>query len=346
LNVGVLGFSGVEPDPEGPIQQNSYSGRAGFEGGSVAFTGTSGVSLIGWASTARSRTRLRSRQVCAGVLGAANTQPGVVGFSREGDGIEAASFSGTALRAVSVFGPCVQSISGALSGVFGVSGTQGPTPVAGLPTTAGVLGSSDAQAGVIGTSNTQIGVLGFSNNVGIVGQTTNDESFVGVFVGNVIINGALTADLTNSVVTFPDRAQRVLHCMESPELWFEDFGTAKLADIQASSWNHHRWRALVRQRSPRWRPNPREKNRIFHRKSQIFCRSRGPRKSLRTRIFQRKNPRLCDCRGPLHGGCEEQDQQGLLAGLGGPYEQRNSFTIVRTRPAEMGRTDIGVEAGR
>jgi len=41
LNVGVLGFSGVAADPEGPIQQNSYSGRAGVEGGSVDFTGTS-----------------------------------------------------------------------------------------------------------------------------------------------------------------------------------------------------------------------------------------------------------------------------------------------------------------
>ena len=27
---------------------------------------------------------------------------------------------------------------------------------------------------------------------------------------------------------FPDGSQRVLHCMESPEHWFEDFGTAKL----------------------------------------------------------------------------------------------------------------------
>src|SRR5262245_58939334 len=44
-NVGVLGFSGVAADPEGPIQQNSYSQRAGVEGRSVDFTGTAGVSL-------------------------------------------------------------------------------------------------------------------------------------------------------------------------------------------------------------------------------------------------------------------------------------------------------------
>src|SRR5262249_61773929 len=43
-NVGVLEFSGVAADPEGPIQQNSYSQRAGVEGGSVDFTGTAGGS--------------------------------------------------------------------------------------------------------------------------------------------------------------------------------------------------------------------------------------------------------------------------------------------------------------
>src|SRR5262249_47906149 len=29
-------------------------------------------------------------------------------------------------------------------------------------------------------------------------------------------------------VPFPDGTQRVLYCVESPEVWFEDFGTAKL----------------------------------------------------------------------------------------------------------------------
>jgi len=29
-------------------------------------------------------------------------------------------------------------------------------------------------------------------------------------------------------VPFPDGTQRALYCMESPELWFEDFGAAKL----------------------------------------------------------------------------------------------------------------------
>jgi hypothetical protein len=93
---------------------------------------------------------------------------------------------------------------------------------------AGVFGSSADQPGVIGTSTTQIGVLGFSNNIGVVGQTSNPASFAGFFVGNVVVTGTLTATVKNGMVKFPDGTQRVLHCMESPEHWFEDFGTAKL----------------------------------------------------------------------------------------------------------------------
>ena len=39
----------------------------------------------------------------------------------------------------------------------------------------------------------------------------------------------LSAVVKNGVVPFPDGSQRLLHCMESPEHWFEDFGSAKLA---------------------------------------------------------------------------------------------------------------------
>ena len=39
--------------------------------------------------------------------------------------------------------------------------------------------------------------------------------------------------MKNAVVPFSDGSKRVLHCMESPEHWFEDFGTAKLRGGQA-----------------------------------------------------------------------------------------------------------------
>ena len=228
LNVGVLGFSGVAADPEGPIQQNSYSGRAGVEGGSVDFTGTAGVSLnhVGVYGQVEDSPPVPAG-FRAGVLGAASTQPGVIGFSRDGDGIEGASFTSTAIRAVSFFGPGVESISGALTGVSGISGTQGPA-VLNTSNIAGVRGTSDAVNGVIGTSNRSIGVVGFSNNVGIFGQSTNPASFAGLFAGNVQVTGTLSAAVKNAVVPFPDGSARVLHCMESPEHWFEDFGTAQI----------------------------------------------------------------------------------------------------------------------
>ena len=231
---GVLGFSGDEAGPEGPIQQNSYSLHAGVEGGSVEFTGVAGVSLAGPGVYGQVEdlppvpAGLR-----AGVLGVASTQPGVIGFSRDGDGIEGASFTGTAARAVSFFGPGVHSVSGALSGVTGVSGTEGPT-VPNPVTVAGVVGTSNERHGVIGTSNVGSGVFGFSNNVGVVGQTLNPAGFAGFFGGNVRVDGTFTANVKNSVVPFPDRTHRVLHCMESPEHWFEDFGTAKLKDGRAA----------------------------------------------------------------------------------------------------------------
>jgi hypothetical protein len=162
----------------------------------------------------------------------ANRQPGVIGYSREGDGLEGATFTGTAIRAASFFGPGIDSISGALTGVRGVCGTQGPPPqLSNLPNVAGVIGSADQRAGVIGTSNASIGVYGFSTgNAGVVGQSVN--SFAGYFAGNVVVTGDLfVAGAFNKkgcAVPFPDGTHRALYCMESPDLWFEDFGAAEL----------------------------------------------------------------------------------------------------------------------
>jgi hypothetical protein len=110
---------------------------------------------------------------------------------------------------------------GLSSGVVGTCRTPGPNPPMNLPTIAGVLGTSDTQAGVIGTSNRTAGVLGFSNNVGVYGVGAN---YAGIFQGNLLVVGGTKA----AAVPFPDGTQRVLYCMESPELWFEDFGAAKL----------------------------------------------------------------------------------------------------------------------
>jgi hypothetical protein len=191
---GAYGRSGVG---RGPQLRGPFFGFGGVVGESHDDPGTAGTSVsnIGVYGQTEEMDK-RPLDFIAGVYGTGNTRPGVVGWSNQGIGVE------------------------------GVSGKQGPA-VPNLPV-AGVLGSSADQPGIIGTSNTAAGVHAFSNNVGIVAETTNDASFAGIFRGNVVVHGTLTANVKNSVVTFPDRTQRVLHCMESPEHWFEDFGAAKL----------------------------------------------------------------------------------------------------------------------
>jgi hypothetical protein len=157
-------------------------------------------------------------------------------FSYANDGVGGLSHLGSGVMGISDLGTGVFGRSGVATlapgqncGVIGFSGFSGPV----LPdpvTVGGVWGSSNASHGVIGTSNANAGVFGYSSgNVGVIGATNNPASYAGVFKGNVFVLGTFNATVKNGVVPFPDGSQRLLHCMESPEHWFEDFGSAKLA---------------------------------------------------------------------------------------------------------------------
>jgi hypothetical protein len=55
------------------------------------------------------------------------------------------------------------------------------------------------------------------------------QGFAGVFDGRVLVHGDL--DVTgakSAAVAFPDGSRRRLYSVESPESWFEDFGSARL----------------------------------------------------------------------------------------------------------------------
>jgi hypothetical protein len=154
----------------------------------------------------------------AGVYGGATTSPGVIGWSRENDGCQGLSWTGTGVRAVSFFGPAVNGLSGG-------SGAESPT----WGNIAGVVGTSNLLPGVIGTSDKAAGVVGVSNNIGVYGETSNRAGdYAGFFSGNVVVTGSLTQRMLLTMVAFPDGTQRGLYGLASPELWFEDFGAAKL----------------------------------------------------------------------------------------------------------------------
>ncbi|MGI8690438.1 MAG: hypothetical protein ACR2M3_17805 [Thermomicrobiales bacterium] len=116
----------------------------------------------------------------------------------------------------------------------------------------GVYGSSSASVGAYGVSASGYGVLGIVAN-GAAGQgvgaiTYNSNSialsgsvgpgvpgaYAGYFNGQVTINGDFAVTGSKSaLVPHPDGSHRLLYCVESPEAWFEDFGSGTLASGKA-----------------------------------------------------------------------------------------------------------------
>jgi hypothetical protein len=217
---GYGGEVGSDKEAKRGPDVNYYSDFAGVFGTGIFVTGVAGTSVnnVGiYGQAGEDPGSSIPQSLGAGVLGASIDQTGVYGWSQSGIGIVGVSNSDTQ---AAIFGLSLLAGGDGNSGVVGWSGHPGPNLPMNLPTIAGVFGTSDTQAGVIGASNRTAGVLGFSNNVGIYGVGTN---YAGVFRGNIVVTGTKSA-----AVPFPDGSQRVLYCMESPELWFEDFGTARL----------------------------------------------------------------------------------------------------------------------
>jgi hypothetical protein len=215
-----------------------YSTFAGVSGTASDFTGVAGTSVnhVGVYGQVEDNLEVPDG-IHAGVLGTALTQPGVYGYSQGGEGVMGFSvnhaggfFSSGGYAGVvgGSYGPSATTPGGG-NGVFGFCEQTGPT-VPNPVTTAGVVGTSNSRHGVIGTTNDAIAIFGVSTNGwGVVGVTSNPNGYAGAFYGNAMVTGTLTASVKNGVVKFPDGTQRLLHCMESPEHWFEDFGSAKLA---------------------------------------------------------------------------------------------------------------------
>jgi hypothetical protein len=117
-------------------------------------------------------------------------------------------------------------------GVLGVHGTiHGLSPFS----LAGVAGDSADTPGVAGRSDTDAGVRGESRSgAAIHGISTSPSGVAGQFDGNVIVNGDLNVTGAKSaVVQSRDGSLRRLYAVESPESWFEDFGTGQLKDGHA-----------------------------------------------------------------------------------------------------------------
>jgi hypothetical protein len=242
--VGSGGYSWYEGGKTGP-EVNQYSGYAGVLGTGIHVNGVAGTSLnnVGvYGQVGEIPETSIPPGMTPGVFGlSSNNAAGVVGYTTGtigwAWGALGAAGGGIGAWGASLDGYGVYGYSAERTGVFGQSGAGpdvGPLRPP-LPNDAGVYGTSYQLPGVIGASSYNAGVLGFSgDNVGVYGVTTNPASYAGYFHGNVKVTGALTTHVKNAVVPFPDGTQRLLHCMESPEHWFEDFGVARLKSGRAA----------------------------------------------------------------------------------------------------------------
>ena len=113
-------------------------------------------------------------------------------------------------------------VSGQSGSFFGVRGLAGNLKTAPSPLGAGVLG--------VGTMGSQ-GVMGIASAPG----------FAGIFFGDLAATGAKSA-----AVPFPDGSRRLLYSLESPESWFEDFGTGRLVRGRGTVKIDQAFRGVVR----------------------------------------------------------------------------------------------------
>jgi hypothetical protein len=121
--------------------------------------------------------------------------------------------------------------------VLGMNGGAGPG-VQGFSSgtgSIGISGGSDVGVGFWGTANgSGVGVLGSSiSGTGVWGQS--QSFFAGVFSGPVLVQGAFTVTGPKSAaVRGADGGLKRMYSLESPESWFEDFGSGQLSGGSAT----------------------------------------------------------------------------------------------------------------
>ena len=217
---GTPGSGGVGVRAVGP----SWGGRPGGRGGHglLASGGISGLGPYGPGT--------------AGVvaMGGADTGPGVAATGGSFGGIGVVGTGGRANPSDTAGPPVAPGVVG--TGTTGVVGTAVREGI-------GVQGTSTTGTGVAGTSTTGTGVLGVGDHRGVAAQhpTAGTAAYLataelaGDLHGALLVRGDLTVTGDKAAaVPLPDGTLRRLYALESPESWFEDFGTGTLAGGQAA----------------------------------------------------------------------------------------------------------------
>jgi hypothetical protein len=220
-SIGVLapalaGFSfapnGMAVVGSGPVHSKTFDNAIadifqpyGVAGDSPAGTGVAGFTDIATAVSGAAGTGV-------GVTGTSISGNGIVGTSYSGNGIVGITSSDTSDGPAGVIGEGL----GAASGVYGFSSSG-----------SAVTGFGAQDVGVFTTSDTGDAYNFIATNVsgdGCVIITSDGDTNKGIFCTGV----------KSAIVPVADRRWVALYAVESPENWFEDFGSAKLVNGSAT----------------------------------------------------------------------------------------------------------------
>jgi hypothetical protein len=150
-----------------------------------------------------------------GIVGV-GSDTGVYGLTGGGMGIRGVSTSGYAM-----FGQISPLSSDNTIAIYAqnFSTYKGGNPGAGGFAIYGLCANGHGLVGATATAG-GAAVVGASN--GVAG------AYAGAFYGSVVVSGNFTVvgGAKSAAVPHPDGSHRRLYCLESPESWFEDFGTA------------------------------------------------------------------------------------------------------------------------
>jgi hypothetical protein len=166
------------------------------------------------------------------------TSVGVLGESfPQGAGLWGRTHTGTGVRGDATGGFGVHGVGNAGPGVYGQS-NSGVGTIGTSGSNIGVYGASSQNVGVFGDADVNTAVMGRTGaGIGVYGTATRPQQGgrAAVFDGTVLVNGPFTVvgGPKSAGVEHPDGSYRRVYCQESPEPWFEDFGTARLVDGRA-----------------------------------------------------------------------------------------------------------------
>jgi hypothetical protein len=179
----------------GPVPSTSFPNSGVYGEGAAGSTGVYGTSSGG-----------------TGVYGQSNNHIGVWGVT---------TTSGQGLANPAVAG----SNDGGGAGLVGF--TTGPSSI-------GLGGATDVGIGAYGSSQTGIGLFGYSNTGFAINGNSPGGGYAGYFSGPVFVTGSLTAMGAKSAAVRTKGGLNRVYSMESPESWFEDFGSGQLTGGQAT----------------------------------------------------------------------------------------------------------------